>query len=99
MFKVSFSSIPLKLSAACLCALTALTLVLAGGPAVSARGGFSAPPAQTQTVSVTTRRDGNKTRFYVDNQEYCEITMTFDMGLKNLEGNQRFPYTATFPPR
>ena len=99
MFKVSFSRNHLKYPGASLIALAALTLVLAGEPSLPARGGFSAPQAQTQAVKVTTRRDGNKTHFYVDNQEYCEVTMTFDMGLKNLEGNKPFPYTATFPPR
>jgi murein DD-endopeptidase MepM/ murein hydrolase activator NlpD len=50
-------------------------------------------------VKVTTERDGNLTHFIVDNNEYCEVTMTFEMKLKNLKGESSFPYTATFPPR
>jgi murein DD-endopeptidase MepM/ murein hydrolase activator NlpD len=53
------------------------------------------PPA----VRVTTERDGENTRFFVQNNERCEITMTFDMGLVNLKANGKMPYTATFPPQ
>jgi murein DD-endopeptidase MepM/ murein hydrolase activator NlpD len=55
-------------------------------------------PAET-FVKVTTEHQGGATRFFVENDEYCEVTMTFQMGLVNLKGNKRFPYTATFPPR
>jgi hypothetical protein len=56
------------------------------------------PLGPVTAVKVTTDREGSLTRFYVQNDEYCEVTMTFDMGLVNLKGNTRFPYTATFPP-
>jgi murein DD-endopeptidase MepM/ murein hydrolase activator NlpD len=48
---------------------------------------------------VTTTHEGGGTQFYVQNDEYCEVTMTFEMGMKNLLGSTKFPYTATFPPR
>jgi murein DD-endopeptidase MepM/ murein hydrolase activator NlpD len=57
------------------------------------------PPPLESAVKIMTERDGNATRFYVQNDEYCEITMTFDMGLVNLKGNTPFPYTATFPAK
>jgi murein DD-endopeptidase MepM/ murein hydrolase activator NlpD len=57
-----------------------------------------ATPAET-FVKVTTEHRGGATRFYVRNDEYCEVTMTFVMGLVNMKGNTQFPYTATFPPR
>ncbi len=38
------------------------------------------------------------TRFYVENRELCEVTMTFEMHLENLKASQPMPYTATFPP-
>jgi murein DD-endopeptidase MepM/ murein hydrolase activator NlpD len=50
-------------------------------------------------VKVTTRHEGGTTQFIVENDEYCEVTMTFEMGLQNLRGSTQFPYTATFPPR
>jgi murein DD-endopeptidase MepM/ murein hydrolase activator NlpD len=50
-------------------------------------------------VTITTVHQGGSTQFYVDNEEYCEVTMTFDMGMVNLKGSRQFPYTATFPPR
>jgi murein DD-endopeptidase MepM/ murein hydrolase activator NlpD len=56
------------------------------------------PPAET-LVKVTTEHQGGATQFFVENDEYCEVTMTFQMGLVNLKGNERFPYTAIFPPR
>jgi murein DD-endopeptidase MepM/ murein hydrolase activator NlpD len=79
--------------------MVTLGWLMAGESSPSAQGGFSAPPAETKAVKVSTRREGERTCFYVENQEYCEVTMTFEMGLVNLEGNTRFPYTATFPPR
>ena len=55
-------------------------------------------PRET-AVRIVTERDGAATRFYVQNDEYCEVTMTVDMNLVNLSGNIGFPYTATFPAR
>ncbi len=55
------------------------------------------PPAKT--VKVTTRREGAVTHFYVENTEFCEITMTFEMALVNLKGEAPFPRTLTFPAR
>jgi hypothetical protein len=48
-------------------------------------------------VKVTTQRDGPVTRFYVEKNELCEITMSFDVDLQNLTSEAQFPYTATFP--
>jgi murein DD-endopeptidase MepM/ murein hydrolase activator NlpD len=56
--------------------------------------------ARTQSsVKVSTRREGEVTHFYVQNDEFCEITMTFEVGLKRLTSNVGFPCTTTFPPR
>ena len=74
----------------CACAL--------GSPAEPA-GRPTDPPAPPLAVKILTEREGNTTHFYVRNDEYCEITMTFEMGLDNLKGNTRFPFTATFPAR
>lgn len=60
--------------------------------------GCTSPAApQATAVKVTTERDGERTRLFVENNEYSEITMTLDMSLVNLKGNVNFPYTATFP--
>ena len=58
-----------------------------------------APPALQTAVKVSATHEGALTHFLVHNDEYCEVTMTFDMQLQNLKGNHPFPYTATFPPR
>src|SRR4029077_376384 len=42
-----------------------------------------------------TRRDGDTTRFFVENQECGEVTMTFDFDLKNLKSSKEFPLTTT----
>src|SRR5579859_4194441 len=55
------------------------------------------PPAEANHVRVIPRRYGNVTRFFVQNDEYCEVTMTFEMHAVNLAGTVQFPYTATFP--
>jgi len=56
-------------------------------------------PAADAAVKVTTRHEGGATQFFVQNDEYCEVTMTFEIGLQNMRGSTQFPYTATFPPR
>ena len=63
----------------------------------SARGTMDPGASETKAVKVITERDGESTRFYVENNELCEITMTFDMALVNLETTGPFPLTATFP--
>lgn len=57
------------------------------------------PPNLEKSVRVVTRREGDVTKFYVDNREFGEVTMTFEMQMSNLTGNVQFPYTATFPAR
>ena len=77
------------------------------GPVLPVRHSLATEPAGRPTgptplqtaVKIVTEREGNATRFYVQNDEYCEVTMTFDMGLVNLKGNTTFPYTATFPAK
>ena len=62
-------------------------------------GSASNLAAQPGAVKVIVQRDGDESHFYVENQEYGEVTMTFDMSLVNLKGNVDFPYTVTLPPR
>ena len=50
-----------------------------------------------KSVRITTSRDGEATHFYVQNDELCEVTMTFDLALVNLAGNVRFPYVMSVP--
>lgn len=85
--------------------LAGLSLVLV--PIVFSGRCLGAEPAGRPTdasplpsaVKIFTERDGDATQFYIENDEYCEVTMTFEMGLVNLKGTTRFPYTATFPAR
>jgi murein DD-endopeptidase MepM/ murein hydrolase activator NlpD len=49
-------------------------------------------------VKIFTKREGEVTRFYVENQELSEVTMTFDFHVVNLKAEVPFPYTATFKP-
>lgn len=70
----------------------------AGAPAAAAEHSCEAPAGET-AVHVKTTHEGGVTHFFVENDEYCEVTMTFEMGLVNMKGNTSFPYTATFAPR
>lgn len=55
------------------------------------------PPRESlPAVKVTTKCEDGVTRFYVENQELCEITMTFGLEFSNLKSSVEFPYTATF---
>jgi murein DD-endopeptidase MepM/ murein hydrolase activator NlpD len=49
-------------------------------------------------VKVTTRKEGNLTHFFVENLEAGDVTATFSVGLDNLKGTVKFPYTSTYPP-
>ena len=55
--------------------------------------------SEPKAVFVRTRQESGVTHFYVQNQELCEVTMTFEMGLSNLTSNIPFPATLTFPPK
>src|SRR5262249_3267710 len=60
-------------------------------------GMAKADPAPT--VRLMTCKEGEVTHFCVQNDELCEITMTFEMGLDNLRGTVAFPCTITLPAR
>jgi len=69
------------------------------GPFFSgAHGSLGAAAPESLAVKVLTRREGELTRFSVENRELCEVTMTFEVALSNLKGDKSLPYTATFPP-
>jgi murein DD-endopeptidase MepM/ murein hydrolase activator NlpD len=70
-----------------------------GHPLIKARRGSASEVAsEAKAVIVLQKWEGGVTHFLVRNKELSEITMTFEMGLRNLKGNVAFPYTATFPP-
>src|ERR1043166_9264603 len=59
---------------------------------------LTTPPHESlPAVKVTTKCEDGVTHFYVENDELCEITMTFGLDISNLKGNVAFPYTTTFP--
>lgn len=62
-------------------------------------GSASEVAAEPKAVIVISKRDGEVSHFSVQNKELSEVTMTFEMDLRNLKGNVAFPYTMTFPPR
>src|ERR1051326_2759771 len=84
----------LKLFAAPQLALLLLSLLLAG---------FCADAASESNlkkfVKVITKKEGEITRFFVDNLEAGEVTATFTVSADNLKGNVTFPYTSTYPAR
>jgi murein DD-endopeptidase MepM/ murein hydrolase activator NlpD len=79
----------------------ALALVAAGAVCFwpSAKPPVGAVATEQTNVKMTTERgEGGSTRFFVENSELSEVTMTFDFSTVNLKGNVKFPYTATFRP-
>lgn len=52
-----------------------------------------------KSMNVVTTREGETTRFAIENLEETEITVTFELELKNLKGTTNFPFTAVFPPK
>lgn len=84
------------------CAVFALLPVLVGAcsthrPAVAS--GSNPSPEQKKTVRIITERDGDRTRFFVENTEFCEVTVTFELSSSNLNSSVKLPRTATFPAR
>jgi len=82
---------------------TALLTALLSGCAVGDRvcleePGSAGRAGSRDLVQVITKQDGDTTRFFVENGELCEITMTLDVSLVNLRANRSLPYTAVFPP-
>jgi hypothetical protein len=51
-----------------------------------------------KAVRVFSQREDGLIRFFVDNRELCEITMTFELSLVNLSSSVGLPHTATFAP-
>lgn len=79
-----------------------IQFVSASGTQPAAPGSDGTPcktAPEARTVQVTTTHEGNATHFNVRNDEFCEVTMTFDLGLVNLKSDVQFPYTTTLPPR
>ncbi len=64
-----------------------------------AKGSYSTAGTEARAVTVRTEREGEVTHVYVKNDEFADVTMTFDMALVNLKGNVPFPYTGSFPPQ
>ena len=50
-------------------------------------------------IKVSTVKDGTKTRFYIDNLQATDVTVTFELDLTNLACSHELPYTVTFPPK
>jgi murein DD-endopeptidase MepM/ murein hydrolase activator NlpD len=70
-------------------------LWIASNTGLAAEG--SAPPPKS--ILVSTARDGETTRFFVENLEESEVTVTFDLELKNLKGSVDLPSTFVFAPK
>ena len=80
--------------------LAVLTLIRVASWAYPATTGCTSPTSPEATaVHVTAQREGCDTHFIVENNEYCEVTMTFDMKVQNLTAGHPLPYTVTVPPR
>ena len=61
--------------------------------------GFAANSGTPKSIQVSTVREGEMTRFFVENLEESEVTVTFDLELKNLKGDVEFPSTFVFGPK
>jgi len=57
----------------------------------------AAQEATNKLVKVVTKKEGEVTRFFVQNLESTEVTATFDLKLANLKSSAGSCYTATYP--
>lgn len=84
------------------CAVFALLPLLAGACSIHhplVDGDRISVSEQQKTVRIKALREGDRTRFLVDNTEFCEVTVTFEFAVSNLTSNVGLPYTASFPAR
>lgn len=72
-----------------------LVILWIASSTVLAGEGSSAP----KSIQVSTAREGELTRFFVENLEESEVTVTFDLELKNLKGSVDLPSTFVFAPK
>lgn len=56
-------------------------------------------PDEERPVRVFSVQEGDLTRFYVRNDERCEVTMTFELRTTNLDCDRPMPLTGVYPPR
>jgi murein DD-endopeptidase MepM/ murein hydrolase activator NlpD len=77
--------------------LLALTLAICAGAAIEVKAQGFAADSSIKSIKVTTRTEKEMTRFFVENFEMSEVTVTFEMALKNLKANTVFPCTKTIP--
>jgi len=89
MLKLSKKTFAL-LSKTSACALLVFAL-LPSSPATLAQ------ESTNKMVRVVTKRQGDRTRFFVENLEASEVTATFDLKLTNLRASAG-SFTATYPP-
>jgi murein DD-endopeptidase MepM/ murein hydrolase activator NlpD len=74
--------------------LTFCVVCVSGTPPVTLAAGET--PAR-KPFHVFTKREGNCTRFFVDNREANEVTATFELQTLNLKGSTNFPFSGTYP--
>ena len=75
------------------------TLLLLVALSLATFSSSAANPPKAKSMNVLTSRDGETTRFSIENLEETEITVTFELELKNLKGTTNLPFTAVFPPK
>jgi murein DD-endopeptidase MepM/ murein hydrolase activator NlpD len=99
MLKIQQRSKEIVVTAWLLCAVPLILLSTAASRPVSETHGSSSEVAsETNSVTIAPQREGDVTHFYVENNEFAEITMTFEMSLTNMNGDVSFPYTTVIPP-
>jgi len=75
-----------------------LSLTGASRPAVATHNSASEVSSETNAVTISPHREGDVTHFFVENNEFSEITMTFEMSLIEMKSDVSFPYTVVIPP-
>jgi murein DD-endopeptidase MepM/ murein hydrolase activator NlpD len=89
----------IRLSVAALALFQLACAGVADNPMPSASPEAATPAENKVAVRIVTKRDGDVTRFYVENNELCETTMTFEVKTVNLQAEMSFPCTMTFAPQ
>jgi murein DD-endopeptidase MepM/ murein hydrolase activator NlpD len=78
-------------------ALWVLAMVTFLSLSVAADDSSGKSSARETLIRISTEREGSSTHLYVQNVQYADVTVTFEMDLVNLDTGVEFPYTLTVP--
>ena len=61
--------------------------------------GASLQAGEQKLIRITTQKNDGTTKFFVENLQHADVTVTIEMEVENLSSTVSLPFTATIPPQ